>query len=128
MAAASIKLGRQSKLYLGNLDAVRDWGYAPEYVESMWLMLQQTQPDDFVVATGIGASVREFCNAAFSALDLDYEKYVVHDDRYRRPTEVDALIGDSSKARNILGWEATTDWRTLAKIMADADFERLLKL
>ena len=127
MAAASIKLGRQSELYLGNLDAIRDWGYAPEYVESMWLMLQQPHPDDFVVATGIGASVREFCNAAFSALDLDYEKYVIHDDRYRRPTEVDALIGDSSKARNVLGWEATTNWKTLAKIMADADFERLLK-
>ena len=101
MAAARIKLGLQSKLYLGNLDAVRDWGYAPEYVESMWLMLQQQTSDDYVVATGIGATVRDFCEASFSVLDLDYRKYVEVDARYIRPTEVDALVGDASKAQPI---------------------------
>ena len=121
MAAAKIKLGLQEKLYLGNLDATRDWGYAPEYVESMWLMLQQEKPDDFVVATGVGATVRDFCEVAFSRLDLDYKDFVITEDRYIRPTEVDALIGDPSKIKKILGWEAKTHWKELVGIMTDAD-------
>ena len=121
IAAAKIKLGLQEKLYLGNLDATRDWGYAPEYVESMWLMLQQEKPDDFVVATGVGATVRDFCEVAFSKLDLDYKDFVITEDRYIRPTEVDALIGDPSKIKKILGWEAKTHWKELAGIMTDAD-------
>ena len=123
MAAARIKLGLQSKLYLGNLDSVRDWGYAPEYVQSMWMMLQQQTPDDFVVATGVGATVRDFCEAAFSTLDLDYRKYVEIENRYIRPTEVDALIGDPAKAQRILGWEAKTDWEKLAHLMVEADLQ-----
>jgi GDPmannose 4,6-dehydratase len=125
MAAARIKLGLQSKLYLGNLEAVRDWGYAPEYVESMWLMLQQQTSDDYVVATGIGATVRDFCEASFSALDLDYRKYVEVDARYIRPTEVDALVGDASKAQLILGWKARTHWKELAQIMTTSDLAKL---
>lgn len=125
MAAARIKLGLQSKLYLGNLDAVRDWGYAPEYVQSMWMMLQQQTPDDYVVATGVGATVREFCDAAFSSLDLDYRNYVNTEERYLRPTEVDALIGDASKAQKTLGWKATTHWKELAEIMANSDLEKI---
>jgi GDPmannose 4,6-dehydratase len=121
MAAARIKLGLQEKLYLGNLDAVRDWGYAKEYVESMWLMLQQEKPDDYVVATGEGATVRDFCEVAFAELGLDYKNYVETEDRYIRPTEVDALIGDSSKAEKVLGWKAKTHWRDLAKLMVRAD-------
>jgi GDPmannose 4,6-dehydratase len=125
MAAARIKLGLQEKLYLGNLDAVRDWGYAKEYVESMWLMLQQEIPDDYVVATGEGASVRDFCEIAFSELGLDYKKYVKTEDRYIRPTEVDALIGDPAKAQKILGWKAKTHWKDLAKLMVNADLDLL---
>ena len=125
MAAARIKLGLQSKLYLGNLDAVRDWGYAPEYVQSMWMMLQQQTPDDYVVATGVGATVREFCDAAFSSLDLDYRNHVNTEERYLRPTEVDALIGDASKAQKTLGWKATTHWKELAEIMANSDLEKI---
>lgn len=121
MAAAKIKLGLQSKLYLGNLDAVRDWGYAPEYVESMWKMLQQEKSDDYVVATGVGATVRDFCEAAFSSLGLDFEKYVETEDRYRRPTEVDALIGNPDKASKELGWKASTHWKELAEIMVQSD-------
>lgn len=123
MAAARIKLGLQEKLYLGNLDAVRDWGYAKEYVESMWLMLQQEKPDDYVVATGEGATVRDFCEVAFAELGLDYKKYVETEDRYIRPTEVDALIGDPSKAQKVLGWKAKTHWKELAKLMVSADLE-----
>ena len=123
MAAARIKLGQQEKLYLGNLDAVRDWGYAKEYVESMWLMLQQEKPDDYVVATGEGATVRDFCEIAFAELGLDYKKYVETEDRYIRPTEVDALIGDPSKAQKVLGWKAKTHWKELAKLMVNADLE-----
>jgi GDPmannose 4,6-dehydratase len=126
VAAAKIKLGLQEKLYLGNLDAVRDWGYAKEYVESMWLMLQQDVSDDYVVGTGIGATVRDFCEVAFSALDLDYRDYVETEDRYLRPTEVDALIADASKAKEQLGWEAKTNWRQLAKIMVDHDLKNNL--
>jgi GDPmannose 4,6-dehydratase len=127
MAAAKIKLGLQAKLYLGNLDAVRDWGYAPEYVESMWLMLQEMNPNDYVVATGTGATVRDFCEASFSALDLDYREYVETEDRYTRPTEVDALIGDPSKAERILGWKALTHWKELAELMVESDLVKLQK-
>lgn len=125
MAAARIKLGLQSKLYLGNLDAVRDWGYAPEYVQSMWMMLQQHTSDDYVVATGVGATVRDFCEASFSALDLDYHKYVETEERYIRPTEVDALVGDASKAQKILGWKAKTHWKELAEIMVAGDVAKI---
>jgi GDPmannose 4,6-dehydratase len=127
MAAARIKLGLQEKLYLGNLDAVRDWGYAKEYVESMWLMLQQEIPDDYVVATGVGATVRDFCEVAFSELSLDYKKYVETEARYIRPTEVDALIGDPTKVQKVLGWKAKTHWKDLAKLMVNADLELLKK-
>jgi GDPmannose 4,6-dehydratase len=120
-AVASIKLGRQKQLYLGNLDAVRDWGYAKEYVESMWLMLQQDNPSDYVIATGKGASVREFAREAFFRADLEYERFVVVDEKYQRPTEVDALIGDPTKAKNELNWKAKTDWRELAALMVDFD-------
>lgn len=125
LAAARIKLGLQSKLYLGNLDAVRDWGYAPEYVESMWRMLQQEIPDDYVIATGVGATVRDFCEASFSTLGLDYRDFVVSEDRYKRLTEVDALIGDSSKANTLLGWKSKVHWKELAEIMVKSDLERV---
>ena len=120
-AAAKIATGSKEKLFLGNLDAVRDWGYAKEYVESMWLMLQQKNPGDYVVATGIGATVRDFAQAAFEHVGLNYKDHVELDKRYVRPTEVDALIGDPSKAEKVLGWRAKTDWKTLAKLMVDAD-------
>ena len=125
IAAAKIKLGLQSKLYLGNLDAIRDWGYAPEYVESMWLMLQENKPDDFVVATGVGATVRDFCDASFSALDLDYREFVETEERYIRPTEVDALVGESSKIERVLGWKARTHWKELAELMVESDLRIL---
>lgn len=124
MAAARIKLGLQTKLYLGNLDAVRDWGYAPEYVESMWRMLQEKESGDYVIATGVGATVRQFCDAAFTSLGLDYRDFVEVEDRYVRPTEVDALIGDASKAEKCLGWKARTHWEELAKIMVSADLAK----
>ena len=122
-AAARIANGSKEKLYLGNLDAVRDWGYAKEFVESMWLMLQQEKADDFVVATGIGATVSEFAQVAFERVGLNYKDYVEIDKRYVRPTEVDALIGDPSKAKRLLGWSAKTHWKELAKIMVDADLD-----
>jgi GDPmannose 4,6-dehydratase len=125
MAAARIKLGLQDKLYLGNLDAIRDWGYAKEYVESMWLMLQQDSSDDYVVGTGVGATVRDFCEASFGALGLDYRDHIETEDRYLRPTEVDALIADPSKSKLKLNWSATTHWQELAKIMVNADLEKL---
>ena len=130
MAAARIKLGLQDTLYLGNLDAIRDWGYAKEYVESMWLMLQQDYSDDYVVGTGEGATVRDFCEAAFATLDLDYKKYVTTERRYLRPTEVDALIADTSKIESKLHWKAKTKWQELARIMVLSDlavFENNLK-
>ena len=127
MAAARIKLGLESKLYLGNLNATRDWGFAPEYVESMWLMLQQDKSDDYVIATGVGATVREFCEASFLAVGLNYEDYVLSESRYRRPTEVDALIGDASKADKILGWKAKTHWKELAQIMVESDLKKFSK-
>jgi GDPmannose 4,6-dehydratase len=122
-AAARIATGSMEKLYLGNLEAVRDWGYAKEYVESMWLMLQQDKSDDYVVATGVGATVREFAQAAFEQVGLNYKDHVEIDKRYVRPTEVDALIGDPSKAARVLGWKAKTHWKALAKLMVEADLE-----
>ena len=124
-AAARIKLGLQQELFLGNLDAVRDWGFAKEYVESMWLMLQQDSPDDYVIATGQGATVRESCQAAFSHLGMDWEEFVRIDPRYTRPTEVPALIGDPSKAAKALGWRASTLWRELSELMTEADLVAL---
>ena len=124
MAVARIKLGVQDKLFLGNLDAIRDWGYAKEYVESMWIMLQQDASDDYVVGTGVGATVRDFCEASFSAAGLDYKDYVETEDRYLRPTEVDALIADPSKSKEKLNWSAKTNWQELAKIMVEADLEK----
>ena len=120
-AVAAIQQGTQNELFLGNLDAVRDWGYAPEYVEGMWRMLQHNEPDDFVLATGVGSTVRDFCKLAFQHAGLDWEKYVRYDDRYERPSEVNALIGDPTKAESILGWTARTHVADLAAIMVDAD-------
>jgi GDPmannose 4,6-dehydratase len=125
MAAAKIKLGMQDKLYLGNLDAIRDWGYAKEYVESMWIMLQQDSSDDYVVGTGVGATVRDFCEASFSAVGLDYREHVETEDRYLRPTEVDALIADPSKSKEKLKWSAKTHWQELAELMVAADLAKL---
>lgn len=125
LAAARIKLGIQDKLFLGNLDAVRDWGYAPEYVQGMWQMMQEDVPEDFVLASGTATTVREFLQNSFAALDLDWEKYVEFDERYLRPTEVDSLIGDASKAKERLGWEATTKPGELAMLMAKSDYEAL---
>jgi GDPmannose 4,6-dehydratase len=123
-AVAAIKAGKQTKLYLGNLDAIRDWGYAKEYVESMWLMLQKPESSDYVVATGVGATVRDFARVSFTHAGLDWEKYVEIDEKYERPTEVDALIGDPSKAKLELGWSATTSWEALACLMVDHDIEQ----
>ena len=124
-AVAAIKHGLQHELFLGNLDAKRDWGYAPEYVEAMWQILQQDSGDDFVIATGEAHTVREFAEAAFAHVDLDWKKYVKHDTRYERPAEVDLLIGDGSKAKKILGWEAKVRFSELVRIMVDADIELL---
>lgn len=123
LGVAQIKAGLQSKLVLGNLDAKRDWGYAKEYVEAMWLMLQQDKPDDYVVATGETHSVKEFLEEAFAHVGLDWEKYVVQDPRYMRPAEVDLLIGDPTKAEKQLGWKPKTKFKDLVKIMVDADVE-----
>ena len=120
-AAARIKLGLQQDLYLGNLDAKRDWGFAGDYVEAMWLMLQQSAPDDYVIATGETHTVREFLEVAFSHLGLDWKKHVKIDPRYYRPTEVDLLIGDAGHARKKLGWEPKVRFKELAIMMADAD-------
>ncbi len=122
-AAARIKLGLQDKLYLGNLDAKRDWGFAGDYVEAMWLMLQQEEPDDYVIATGETHSVREFVEESFRHLGLDWKKHVELDKRYFRPSEVDILQGDSSKAKSVLGWEPRVKFKELVKIMVDADLE-----
>jgi GDPmannose 4,6-dehydratase len=124
-AIAFIKAGLQDKLFLGNLDAKRDWGYAREYVEAMWLILQQDQPDDYVIATNETHSVREFLELAFCHAGLDWQKHVVIDEHYFRPAEVDLLIGDYSKARAKLGWEPKTKFAELVKIMVDADIEAL---
>lgn len=124
-AVARIKLGNKEKLYLGNLEAIRDWGYAPEYVESMWRMLQQKDPRDYVIATGIGATVKDFVSAAFEHAGLNWSEHVEHDKRYERPTEVNGLIGDASLAEKELGWKAKTNWKQLAKLMVDADLQQL---
>jgi GDPmannose 4,6-dehydratase len=118
---ALIKHGLASELRLGNLDARRDWGFAGDYVEAMWLMLQQDTPDDYVVSTGVTHSVREFCEEAFGHAGLDYKKYVKIDEKYYRPAEVDLLIGESTKAKRILGWERKVDFRGLVRMMVDAD-------
>jgi GDPmannose 4,6-dehydratase len=120
-ALARIKAGLQKDLYLGNLDAQRDWGYAPEFVEAMWLMVQQDQGDDYVIATGETHSVREFLAEAFAFVDLDWKQYVKMDPRYLRPAEVDLLIGDSAKAKRQLGWQAKTSFKDLVRIMVKAD-------
>lgn len=120
-AAARIANGSSDKLYLGNLDSVRDWGYAKEYVHSMWLMLQQDTPGDYVIATGEGSTVRDFAEYTFQYIGLNYENYVISDERYNRPNEVHALIGDSSKASKLLNWRAQTNWKNLAKLMVDSD-------
>jgi GDPmannose 4,6-dehydratase len=122
-AATRIKLGLQDKLYLGNLDARRDWGYAKEYVEGMWRMLQQDEPGDYVLATGEAHTVGELADEAFGCLDLDYRDFVEIDPRYYRPAEVDLLLGDASKARRVLGWQPQTSFRDLVRLMVDADLE-----
>jgi GDPmannose 4,6-dehydratase len=124
-AVAAIKHGLQKELFLGNLEAKRDWGYAPEYVEGMWRILQIGEGDDFVLATGETHTVREFAEAAFSHVDLDWSEFVKHDSRYERPAEVDLLIGDPSKAKKILGWEPKVRFHELVRIMVDADMELL---
>jgi GDPmannose 4,6-dehydratase len=124
-AIAKIKAGTQKKLYLGNLDAKRDWGYAPEYVECMWLMLQQATPDDYVIGTGETRTIREFLTAAFSYVDLDYHAYVEIDPKYFRPCEVDYLLADPRKANQVLQWEPRVKFAELVKIMVDADLELL---
>jgi len=124
-AAAAIKLGLQKELYLGNLDAQRDWGYAPEYVEGMWMMMQADEGDDYVLATGTTQTVREFVEEAFGLLDMDWKEFVRYDERYERPAEVDLLIGDPTKAKKQIGWEATTPFKELVKIMVEADLEKL---
>ncbi|AMM20472.1 GDP-mannose 4,6 dehydratase [Frondihabitans sp. PAMC 28766] len=124
-AVAAIKAGQQHELYLGNLDPVRDWGYAAEYVEGMWRMLQVDEPEDFVLATGGHFTVRDFLTTAFEHVGLKWEEYVRFDERYLRPSEVDALVGDASKAEQKLGWKATIDTAELARIMVEADVEAL---
>jgi GDPmannose 4,6-dehydratase len=125
MAVARIKAGLQEKLSLGNLDARRDWGYAAEYVEAMWLMLQQDQPDDFVIATGETHTVREFVEIAFDRAGLDWQKYVEIDPKFFRPAEVDLLVGDASKAHRVLGWKARTSFSQLVSMMVDTDLDAL---
>ena len=124
-AVANIKYGKLNKLYLGNLDAKRDWGFAQDYVEAMWLMLQQEQPDDYVIATGCCTTVRELCELAFQEVDLNYQDYVVIDPKLFRPAEVDILLGDPEKAKNKFGWQAKTNLKSLAKIMVQADVKRI---
>jgi len=124
-AVAAIKQGLQKELFLGNLDAKRDWGYAPEYVEAMWQMLQRDSGDDFVIATGETHTVREFAETAFAHVDLDWKKFVKHDPRYERPSEVDLLIGDTTKAKKSFCWEPNVRFKDLVRIMVDADMELL---
>jgi len=126
-AVAEIANGSKKKLFMGNLDAVRDWGYAKEYVESMWLMLQQDKPSDYVVATGVGATVKEFAEASFARVGLNWQDHIEVDQKYIRPTEVDALIGDPSKVTKELKWKAKTHWKELAELMVDADLEAFKK-
>ena len=126
-SVARIKLGMDEELPLGNLEARRDWGYAPDYVQAMWLMLQQEKPDDYVVATGQTHSVREFCDLAFGHVGLDHKKFVTQDERYMRPAEVDLLVGDPSKAKRVLGWTTQVSFEDLVRRMVDADLELLAK-
>jgi GDPmannose 4,6-dehydratase len=123
--AARIKLGLAKELRLGNLESQRDWGFAGDYVEAMWLMLQQDQPDNYVIGTGETHAVREFCEIAFSRLGLDYRDYVVQDEKFYRPAEVDLLISDPSKARNALKWERAVSFKELVTMMVDSDMARL---
>lgn len=123
-AVARIKMGLQKELFLGNLEARRDWGFAGDYVEAMWLMLQQERPDDYVIATGETHSVREFCELAFAQVDLDWREYVKHDDRYERPTEVDLLVGNAAKAKKVLGWEPRIRFAELVRMMVESDMEQ----
>jgi GDPmannose 4,6-dehydratase len=123
-AAARIKMGLQNKLFLGNLEARRDWGFAGDYVDAMWRMLQQEKPDDYVIATGETHSVREFCEEAFGLLDLDWQEYVQYDPRYERPTEVDLLLGNPAKAKQVLDWTPTVSFKGLAKMMVEADLRQ----
>jgi len=125
LGAAKIKLGLLDKLTLGNLDAKRDWGYARDYMEAAWLMLQQEKPDDYVVATGEAHSVREFLDEAFSYLELDWQRYVETDPRFLRPTEVNSVLGDAGKARRILNWQPRTSFQELVRMMVDADVAAL---
>jgi GDPmannose 4,6-dehydratase len=125
LGVAAIKLGLQRELVLGNLEAKRDWGYAKDYVEAMWRILQHPTPDDFVIATGETHTVREFCEVAFSHVDLDYRKYVRTDRRFHRPSEVDILIGDAGKAKELLGWQPKVKFTDLVKLMVDGDLEYL---
>jgi len=122
-AASRIKMGLQNELFMGNIDSLRDWGFAGDYVEGMWRILQQEVPDDYVLATGEMHSVRELLQEAFAYVDLDWEKYTKHDDRYNRPSEVDQLLGDPSKAKRVLGWEPKVTFKGLVKMMMDADLE-----
>jgi len=124
-AVARIAAGIEKEVYLGNLDSVRDWGYAKEFVEAMWLMLQQPKGDDFVIATGESATVRQFAEVAFKKANLNWEDHVKIDKRYLRPSEVDSLVGDASKAQKVLGWKAKTKWNKLAEIMVEADIQLL---
>ena len=124
-AAARIKLGKQSELWLGNIDARRDWGYAGDYVEAMWLMLQQDNPDDYVIATGKTTTVRDMCKIAFDHVGLDYLKHVAIDPKFFRPAEVDVLLGNPTKAETVLGWRASTDVTALIRMMVDADLQRV---
>jgi GDPmannose 4,6-dehydratase len=122
-AAARIKAGLAKNLWLGNIDAVRDWGYAPEYVEGMWRMLQQDEPRDYVLATGVGHTVQEFLAVAFDHVGLDWQEFVRFDQAYERPAEVDSLVGDPARARELLGWKPTVLMPELARIMVDADIQ-----
>jgi GDPmannose 4,6-dehydratase len=124
-AVARIAAGIEKEVYLGNLDSVRDWGYAKEFVEAMWMMLQQPKGDDFVIATGESATVRQFAEVAFKKANLNWEDHVKIDKRYLRPSEVDSLVGDASKAQKVLGWKAKTSWKKLAEIMVEADIQLL---
>jgi GDPmannose 4,6-dehydratase len=124
---AQIKLGLTDKLPLGNLESQRDWGFAGDYVKAMWLMLQHKEADDFVIGTGETHSVREFCEVAFGHLDLDYEEYVIRDERFYRPAEVDVLLANPEKAGRVLGWEPHVDFKSLVTMMVDADLELLRK-
>jgi GDPmannose 4,6-dehydratase len=124
-AVARIKLGLAKELRLGNLESRRDWGYAGDYVEAMWLMLQQEKPDDYVICTGITHSVREFCEAAFGHVGLNYEDYVVQDPRFYRPAEVDLLVGDPAKANKTLNWQPKVSFEELVQMMVDADLRKL---